>query len=370
MRWIKVQLAIALVLSLIGISNNMNAQTKTHKYRALDGRQQSIVRISALTATGDLENLRSAVKGGLDSGLTINEIKDVLVQMYAYCGFPRSLNGISTFMSILEERKKAGVTDVEGRTSTPIIDGDKYERGRKTLEKLTGQPQSKPAPGFGEFSPTIDRFLKEHLFADIFDSDVLSHQQRELATISALAAMTGVQPQLESHLSMAMNTGLTKLQLQQVFDLIEESIGKEQADTARRSLAKVAPVIFPKGENAPADYFTGTVYLQILAQKTESNDYSIGSVTFEPGARSNWHTHPAGQTLIVISGRGLYQERGKPMKTINKGETIICPANVEHWHGASPDSQMNHIAITNDRGAGGVVWLKPVTDEEYDGRAR
>jgi 4-carboxymuconolactone decarboxylase len=125
--------------------------------------------------------------------------------------------------------------------------------------------------------------------------------------------------------------------------------------------------IFPRGENAPADYFTGTVYLQMLAQKTESNDYSIGSVTFEPGARSNWHTHPAGQTLIVIGGTGLYQEKGKSIKTIHRGETIICPANVEHWHGASRVSQMTHIAITNDKGSGGVFWLKPVTDEEYNG---
>ena len=128
--------------------------------------------------------------------------------------------------------------------------------------------------------------------------------------------------------------------------------------------------IFPKGEPGPADYFTGKVHLQMLAQKTESNDYSVGSVTFEPGARSNWHRHPAGQTLIVISGRGLYQEKGKPIKTINKGETIVCPANIEHWHDASPESQMNHIAITNDRGAGGVVWLKPVTDEEYNARGQ
>jgi quercetin dioxygenase-like cupin family protein len=87
--------------------------------------------------------------------------------------------------------------------------------------------------------------------------------------------------------------------------------------------------IFPKGEKAAADYFTGTVYLQMLAQKTESNDYSIGSVTFEPGARSNWHTHPAGQTLIVINGKGLYQEKGMPVRTINKGETIICNPDVE-----------------------------------------
>ena len=124
--------------------------------------------------------------------------------------------------------------------------------------------------------------------------------------------------------------------------------------------------IFPKGERAPADYFTGMVYLQMLAQKTGDNDYSIGSVTFERGARSNWHTHPAGQTLIVIEGRGLYQEKGKPIKTINKGETIICNSNIEHWHGASSESQMTHIAITNDKGNGAVVWLKPVTDEEYN----
>ena len=139
---IKVQMAIALVLSLIGISTKMNAQTKTRNDQALDARQQSIVIISALTATGDLENLRSALSGGLDSGLTINEIKEVLVQMYAYCGFPRSLNGIGTFMSVLEQRKKRGIKDVEGKTSTTVSAGDKYERGRRTLEKLTGQPQS------------------------------------------------------------------------------------------------------------------------------------------------------------------------------------------------------------------------------------
>src|SRR5215210_9168029 len=154
--------------------------------------------------------------------------------MYAYCGFPRSLSGISTFMTVVAERKAKGIKDADGKEASPIPDtAGKYERGRKTLETLSKTPQVKPAPGFGEFAPRIDAFLKEHLFADIFDSDVLSFQQRELATISALAAMTGVEPQLESHLSMGMNTGLTDSQLRQVFDLIEKSIGKEQAETAR-----------------------------------------------------------------------------------------------------------------------------------------
>jgi 4-carboxymuconolactone decarboxylase len=240
MKRIGIRVVVTFIVSLVSFTNNMSAQTNMNKDQSLNAKEQSIVTISTFTAKGELENLRKALNGGLDSGLTVNEIKEVLVQLYAYCGFPRSLNGINTLMSVVEDRKKRGVRDVEGKTATPITDtADRYERGRKTLEKLTGQPQSKPAKGFGEFSPQIDRFLKEHLFADIFDSDVLSYQQRELATISTLATMPGVEPQLESHLSMGMNTGVTEAQLRHVFDLIEKSVSREQAETARRSLAKV-----------------------------------------------------------------------------------------------------------------------------------
>jgi 4-carboxymuconolactone decarboxylase len=242
MKRIKVQVLIALMVSLLSLSSYVNAQTNMKaqtNMTTLNAKEQSIATISAFTAKGDLEPLRKALNKGLDSGLTVNEIKDVLVQMYAYCGFPRSLNGINAFMSVLEDRKKKGINDETGKTAMPIADGDKYERGRKTLERLTGQPQSKPAKGFGEFSPTIDRFLKEHLFADIFDSDVLTYRQRELATISALAAMPGVQPQLESHLAMGMNTGLTESELSQAFDLIEKNVSREQAEIARKSLAKI-----------------------------------------------------------------------------------------------------------------------------------
>lgn len=235
----RIRVVTAFIILLIISSQEMNGQTGMNKSQTLNAKEQSIVTISALTAKGDLEQLREFLNKGLDAGLTVNEVKEALVQLYAYCGFPRSLNGISTLMSVLEERKKRGVADVEGRTATPITDGDKYERGRKTLETLTGQPQSKPAKGFGEFSPQIDRFLKEHLFADIFDSDVLSYRQRELVTVSALAAMPGVEPQLESHLSMGMNTGLTEGQLSQVIDLIEKNISREQAEIARKSLAKI-----------------------------------------------------------------------------------------------------------------------------------
>lgn len=218
----------------------MNTENNAFENQPLTNAQQSIVKIAALTATGNAEKLQTALAEGLDAKLTVNQIKEILVQMYAYAGFPRSLNGINAFMKVLEERKAKGIVDAEGKSAAPIDDsGDKYERGRKTLEKLTGKPQTKPAKGFGEFSPQIDRFLKEHLFADIFDSDVLNYRERELATISALASMTGVALQLESHISMGMNTGLTESQLKQTFDLIEKNINREQAETARQSLAKV-----------------------------------------------------------------------------------------------------------------------------------
>ncbi len=133
---------------------------------------------------------------------------------------------------------------------------------------------------------------------------------------------------------------------------------------------KAETTIFPKGEKAPAEYFTGTVYVQMLAPKTENNNFSIASVTFEPNGRTNWHIHPAGQTLLVLEGTGLYQEKGKAVKTLNKGDVILCNPDVEHWHGASSTSGMAHIAITNYKGDSQVNWLKPVTDEEYQADAK
>lgn len=380
----KYTFSLAVLATLLGFAGVLYAQvnnmktTKTENQNLTLG-DKSIVEISALTAKGDLERLKTALGVGLDAGLTVNEIKEILVQMYAYAGFPRSLNGINTFRSVLDERKAKGIKDKEGKAATSISGGDKYERGRKTLEKLTGQPQAKPAPGFGEFAPRIDSFLKEHLFADTFDSDVLDYRQRELATISALAAMEGVAPQLGSHISIGMNTGLTESQLNDLFAVIENSAGKNAADIGRGVLNNILKkstamkntddktdnTIFGKGEKAPQQYFTGTVFVQPMTARDANNNFSIGNVTFEPGARSNWHTHPAGQILLVLDGIGLYQEKGKPIRRLVKGDIIICDKDTEHWHGASPQSQMTHISLTSYKDGQNVVWLGPVTDEEY-----
>ena len=124
--------------------------------------------------------------------------------------------------------------------------------------------------------------------------------------------------------------------------------------------------IFPKGKKT-AQNFTGTVYVQPLVARDSVFNLVSGSVTFEKVARSYWHTHNAGQILLITEGTGYTQESGKPIRVIHKGEVVICQPNVEHWHGASQGSAMTHISLNPNADKGVVTWLKPVTDEEYNG---
>jgi len=124
-------------------------------------------------------------------------------------------------------------------------------------------------------------------------------------------------------------------------------------------------VIFPKGEKAPVEYFTGTAWVKNLVPNNDTFNTVIGNVVFEPGTRNNWHTHPGGQILIVTDGIGYYQEKGKPIQILQKGDVVQIPPDVVHWHGASAESEFTHIAINPNTQQGVVVWLDRVTDEEY-----
>jgi len=237
-------LKIFLVFPLLvfGLANDLRAQ---NQYRAQTGQQlsasqQAIVPIAAFTARGDLPRLNQALHAALDAGLTINEAKEVLVHLYAYCGFPRSLQAINTLIAVLDARKAKGITDPVGKEATPIqAQGSKYERGKKVLELLTGRVETGPKTGYAAFSPEIEVFLKEHLFADLFERDILSYADREIATITALAIMGGLEPMLRSHLGIGLNNGLTETQFNQFLALIETKVGKKEAEAGRRVLAEV-----------------------------------------------------------------------------------------------------------------------------------
>ncbi|WGE33113.1 carboxymuconolactone decarboxylase family protein [Actinobacillus genomosp. 1] len=312
----------------------------------LSARQFSLAQIGALTANGDLENLKIAVNTALDNGLTVNEIQDAMVQLYAYIGFPRSLNALGVLSQTVKVRQEKGVKTELGKTSTLLPKNtDMLALGTETQTTLVGQKVDLSA-----LSPDIDRYLKTHLFGDIFASDLLNWQERELITVAALSHMQGTENQLNAHEAISQKNGITTAQLQAV-----------------KSVALPALSQFPIGEKneAYAQYFVGQSYLAPIS----TEQVKIFNVTFEPACRNNWHIHHAskggGQILIVTAGRGYYQEWGKPARALKAGDVVNIPANVKHWHGAAKDSWFQHLAVEVDGENTSNEWLEPVSDKDY-----
>jgi len=139
--------------------------------------------------------------------------------------------------------------------------------------------------------------------------------------------------------------------------------------TSKNKKGKELQAIFPKGNLGSAENFTGNSWARALVPNDTTYNMVVGNVYFEPGARSNWHTHPAGQILIITDGIGYHQIKGQPRQTIKKGDVVKCPANVMHWHGASPETGMQQLYILPNTEKGLVTWLHKVTDEEYNGKS-
>lgn len=207
---------------------------------ALTPRQQGIVPIAAFASVGDIARLNAAIERGLDDGLTVSDVKEVLVQLYAYAGFPRSLNALGELMKVLDARKKRGVQDRAGSVPSKAIPKGEalLAAGTSNQTKLSGGPVRGP---IFEFAPAIDEYLKTHLFGDIFERDNLDWQSRELATVGMLSALPGAESQLQSHMRISMNVGLTAAQLQQLAIVLAErvdpSFSKRAGDALARHLA-------------------------------------------------------------------------------------------------------------------------------------
>ena len=353
---------------------NLMAQNET-----LNERQQGIVAIAANEARGDLAGLASSIGYGLDNGLTVNQVKEILSHLYAYTGFPRSLNGLGTLQKVLDQRAADGKQTEVGPEASPIPeDFDALKVGTEVQSRLTGRPFNYA------FCPAEDYYLKAHLFGDIFARDVLTWAERELATISALASIEGLAPQLGSHVAGSRNMGLKDDEIHAIPAVLAEKVGEIEAYRAAQAIAKVfgeefaqmpplSGTDFPKGQpnSAYARYFTGNSYLAPLKPvnlaEGEATVLPMSNVTFEHGCRNNWHIHHgARQVLICVSGEGWYQEWGKPAIKLKAGDVVDIPEGVKHWHGATKDSWFQHIATHVATGGESTnEWLEPVTDEQY-----
>lgn len=124
--------------------------------------------------------------------------------------------------------------------------------------------------------------------------------------------------------------------------------------------------IFPKGALGSPETFTGNAWHYGLVENDSTLTTIVGNVYFEPGARSHWHTHPAGQILIITDGEGYHQIKGQPRQTLKKGDVVTCPPNVLHWHGAVPNKGMHQLYIVPNTEKGIVAWQNPVTDDDYN----
>jgi alkylhydroperoxidase/carboxymuconolactone decarboxylase family protein YurZ len=239
---------LALCLGLGDVANVVAQESTAHSSSSsapqtsenLSTKQQTIPLIAAFMAASDLPRLNQALNQGLDAGLTISEAKEILVQLYAYAGFPRSLNALGELMKVVEERKQRGIKDEPGREpSRPIPTGDALvEAGTVNQTRISGGAVKGPV---FDFAPVIKQYLQAHLFGDIFERDNLDWQSRELATVGALAATPGAEPQLRSHMLASLRVGLTAAQLRQLTEVLtkrgDEAAGKRASTALTQALA-------------------------------------------------------------------------------------------------------------------------------------
>ncbi|MDO9359612.1 MAG: carboxymuconolactone decarboxylase family protein [Polaromonas sp.] len=214
------------------------AQLQTFpKSEALSARQQAIVPIAALAASGDMSRLGPALNASLNAGLTVNEAKEVLVQVYAYAGFPRSLNALGELMKVVDARKQRGIQDQPGLAPVRAIPkGDALRAaGAANQTRLAGAPVNAP---LYDFAPVVSEYLQSHLFGDIFERDNLDWQSRELATVSMLSMLQGAESQLQSHMGFSRNVGITVAQLNQLAQVLAERVDAVAAKRAQDALAR------------------------------------------------------------------------------------------------------------------------------------
>ncbi|UZJ43102.1 carboxymuconolactone decarboxylase family protein [Marinimicrobium sp. C6131] len=207
----------------------------------LTEKQLSLIPIAAFSAVGDTEKLKPALVQGLESGLTVNEIKEAFAHQYAYAGFPRALTGMLTFRSLLEERRENGIEDVQGKEPSQLPDStDYYQLGSETLEYLTDRTMEEASqPLFGNFSPTMDHALKAHLFGYLFSRNNLGYLERELVVVGTLSAIGDVNPQLHSHLTITQNLVVDPEQMERIMATLEKNVGKNVARNARGVLRDI-----------------------------------------------------------------------------------------------------------------------------------
>lgn len=339
------------------------------KRAELSARDRSLVTVSVLIATGRTAQLEGHLGRALDNGVRPAEIAGLVTHLAFYAGWPSAVSALEVVDKVMRARgiDPASVRSDPTPGSTSPSDG--------------AQAQAL-ADRFGGTAPEFAALSRDVVFDDLWRRSDLSPRDRSLVTIAAVTA-TGDADQLSDHLQRGLANGLLRAQIAEALTHLAfyagwskaaaglATLGKAQEQergAAGAAAAEAITVVPPNGSPAdgPKSRFVGAVRVTSPFKGTGASRLGGATVTFRPGARTNWHSHPLGQLLIVTAGEGRVQDRGGVLRAIRAGDAVWTAPGVEHWHGAAPAAAMTHVAVSESAPGASVHWLEPVSDAVYN----
>ncbi len=338
------------------------------KRTELGPRDRSLVTVAALIAGGYTQQMTGHFNRALENGVKPGEIAAVITHLAFYAGWPRAVSAIGVAKEVFEKR---GITT------------DKLALGPSELlavDQASDAPRAAAVEAqMGSTAPALARYTNDVLFGDLWRRPDLAPRDRSLVTITALIAV-GQVDQLPFHLDKGMTNSLTRTEVSETITHLAFYAGWPRAVSAvpvakkvfeARSTIKGSMILEilrqgsqPTIKGSP-DNFIGSVSVDQRFQRSDPARVGGGIVTFQPGARTAWHTHPLGQTLIVTSGTGWVQLEGGPVEEIRTGDVIFIPPRTRHWHGATAITPMSHVAIAEALDGKSVDWMEQVQGEQY-----
>ncbi|NTJ11607.1 (R)-mandelonitrile lyase [Rhizobium lusitanum] len=343
------------------------------KRNDLTPRDRSLVTISVLISTGKGHVLANHVKRALDNGVEPREVGEVITHLAFYSGWPNAMSAVAEVKKVFDELKIAAVTDSDA-SRIQLESNAEAARGASVDASV------------GPTAPALADLTNRALFGDLWQRPDLSARDRSLVTVVALVAM-GQPDQLVFHLNRAMDNGLTRAEAAEAITHTGFYAGWPRAMSAVAALKTVLASreavaasnsadtdikVVKRGSqpvSGPEERFTGKVQVSNAYKGDGAARIGGATVSFEPGARTAWHSHPLGQTLFVVSGRGRVQREGGEIQIMEPGDVVWIPPMVKHWHGASADESMVHFAVSEALDGNSVTWMEKVASEDYSQEA-
>lgn len=332
----------------------------------LDNKTREMVTVTSLTVQQTLPQLKAHINALLNTGATPLEVREIIYQCAPFIGFPKTLNAIEIMNQVFTEK---GI-NLPLETATTTKETNRYNLGKNIQNPIYGDEIEQALNSVpNKMGKDVSNLLTEVCFGDFYTRKGLDIKTRELLVLAILTT-TGNTDTLKSHIKGNLKIGNSKEKIAAVIIQCMPYTGFPNAIKALKLLQddekEELNQPFKKGEINPYNkFFTGTTHLNMLVEKDEIWNSSIGNVTFNKGSRTNWHKHSGGQILLVTAGEGRYQEKGKPIQILKQGDVVKIPINVVHWHGAAPNSYFAHISIETNIPNNQTTWLEPVKDNEY-----